>query len=369
MSNVYTLYGAPFSMYTGKARAYLRYKNIPYEEVLSTIKVYKRIIVPNTGVRFIPVVKTPDEQYIQDTAEIIDTIEKQHPQRPVYPVTAKQRIVTQLFELYGDEWLLLPAMHYRWNKDNEDYIYANFGSVVLPGWPAFIRKFVGRKVGNKFKGFVPLLGITEQTIPAIEQWYENELLPLLDAHFAQHDYLLGGAASVGDFGLMGALYAHLYMDPYPGQLMRAKAAHVEAWVERMNKTPDNLGQWLNDDAIPETLLPILRLLFRDHWPVVQNTLSAFTTWSKQNPTTTIPRIIGKHAFSIGEVEGSKGITSFTVWKYQRILEQFTALSVDEKEAVNCFLTSLGAAKPFYNPPFPLVKRENNQLVMTHFHRG
>ena len=56
----YTLYGTEFSLYTGKARAYLRYKGIPFREVLSTLSVYRRTIVPGTGVSMIPVVETPE---------------------------------------------------------------------------------------------------------------------------------------------------------------------------------------------------------------------------------------------------------------------------------------------------------------------
>ena len=70
MSNKYKLYGAPFSLYTGKARAYLINKRLPYEEVFSSLKVYKKIIIPHTGVRFIPVVKTPQDEYIQDLSLI-----------------------------------------------------------------------------------------------------------------------------------------------------------------------------------------------------------------------------------------------------------------------------------------------------------
>jgi len=43
----YTLYGADFSMYSGKVRAYLRYKLFDFDDVLSTVDVYKKIIVIN----------------------------------------------------------------------------------------------------------------------------------------------------------------------------------------------------------------------------------------------------------------------------------------------------------------------------------
>ena len=44
-----TLYGGPISLYTGKARAYLDWKQVPYTEVLSTAEVYKEIILPRVG--------------------------------------------------------------------------------------------------------------------------------------------------------------------------------------------------------------------------------------------------------------------------------------------------------------------------------
>ena len=48
-----------------------------------------------------------------------------------------------------------------------------------------------------------MLGIDENTITAVEQWYEGDFLPALDTHFGAHDYLLGGVASIGDLALMG----------------------------------------------------------------------------------------------------------------------------------------------------------------------
>ena len=74
-------YGTPLSLYTGKVRAYLIFKNLDYKEVFSSLKIYKKIIIPKTGVRFIPVVKTPQGEYIQDTAQIIDTLEPRHPEK------------------------------------------------------------------------------------------------------------------------------------------------------------------------------------------------------------------------------------------------------------------------------------------------
>ena len=80
-NETHKLYGAPLSLYTAKARSYLIFKQIPFEEIFSSMKVYKKIIVPKTGVRFIPVVKTPEGEFLQDTSHIIDTLEQRHPHR------------------------------------------------------------------------------------------------------------------------------------------------------------------------------------------------------------------------------------------------------------------------------------------------
>src|SRR5688500_18029789 len=104
------LIGAEVSYYTGKVRAYLRHKQIPFEEVAATREVYRDVIVPRTGVRFIPVLITADDVAVQDSTAIIDHLEARHLEPSIVPPGALARWIARLFELYGDEWLVLPAM-------------------------------------------------------------------------------------------------------------------------------------------------------------------------------------------------------------------------------------------------------------------
>ena len=62
--NNYTLYGSELSYYTGKVRAYLDWKGLNYTEQSGSLDVFKKIILPNVGRGIIPVLKTPDDQYI-----------------------------------------------------------------------------------------------------------------------------------------------------------------------------------------------------------------------------------------------------------------------------------------------------------------
>ena len=363
MSNKYKLYGAPFSLYTGKARAYLINKRLPYEEVFSSLKVYKKIIIPHTGVRFIPIVKTPQDEYIQDTSVIIDTIEKRHPSNPLVPSTPKQKLISHLIEIWADEWLLIPAMHYRWNKANFPFIYEEFGNIVFPRMPAIIRSFVGKKLGSKFKGFVPILGITPATIPTIEDWYENYVLRYLEQHFSTNKYLLGAKPSLGDVSLMGPLYAHLYRDPASGKIMKNIAPHVVKWVERMNTPNAQHGEWLSDDEIPETLYPLLQRMFTEFWPVLESTVEQLSLWQQQNPTVTeIPRSIGQHAFSIGDVKEQRAIMPFHQWKLQRVLDCYNNIDAECKVSVDEMLLKLEGKQAMQLKIPKRLDRVNNKLV-------
>ena len=86
------MYGAEFSLYSGKLRSYLRNKGIEFTEIQPWLMTYKRFIVPRTGVRYIPVLQTPEDDVWQDTTVIIDHMEERFPQPSVYPVTAKRKL-------------------------------------------------------------------------------------------------------------------------------------------------------------------------------------------------------------------------------------------------------------------------------------
>ena len=361
MTDKHILYGTEFSLYSGKARCYMRYKRIPFDEVLSSLSVYRETIIPKTGVRFIPVVKTPDGHYLQDTSHIIDSLEQSFPERSVMPDTPCQRLAALLLELYGDEWLLMPAMHYRWNFDNFPFIYDEFGRSLFPRWPGFVRRILGKRIGARFRGFLPMLGITDVNRNVLEDWYEKDFLPVLDRHFKDHDFLFGGRPSIGDFGLIGPLYAHLYRDPYPGNLMRRDAPHVAAWVERMIQPTDHYGEWLADDDIAETLTPIFRRMFAEHWPVLTATATKLGHWAKENEGPEVPRNIGKHRFSIGGVEETRAVLPGSIWKMQRPLDCYNSLSDNARQPVDEFLGRVGGL-PALQFPLPVrVTRINNKL--------
>ena len=98
-----TLYGAPLSLYTGRARSYLIKAGIPYRETRPITEHYIKHVAPAAGGRqSMPTLELPDGGVIRDGVAIIDHFENQG-SADFSPTTAQQRIVSRLFDVIGAE--------------------------------------------------------------------------------------------------------------------------------------------------------------------------------------------------------------------------------------------------------------------------
>lgn len=336
----YTLYAAPISLFSGKARSYLLWKGVAFKEVLSTPEVMKGILMPVIGWPVIPVMQTPEGELIQDTADIIAHIETHHEGPSVMPDGPVQRFVSELLHTYADQWLTLPAMHYRWNH-NEEWTYGEFGKTALPEATPEEQYALGKKRGQMFRGMVPMLGITPETIPGVEASY-LAFLSEFSAHLEKYPYLFGGRPSLADFAFYGPLYAHLYRDPKSGEIMKSHAPLVANWVERMRDGEESYGEIIGCDGIPETLLPMLARHFAEHLQVMEQTNNLLAAYAaKANPKDDLPRALGMAHF---EVEGHKGQTiarPFSLFRLQAAIDIYTELESDKRVAADKVLEKTG----------------------------
>ena len=192
--------------------------------------------------------------------------------------------------------------------------------------------------------------------------------------------MLGDKPCTGDFGLLGPLYAHLYRDPAPKQLMDKLAPNVAAWVKRMNNpsaaasndnNPASTPAFLENDEIPATLLPLLKDMFAQQWPVLKNTSEALADWreknaSNENTSCFIPRTIGQHTFKIGRgeaenVEEQRFIFSFHQYKLQRVLDVFNSIEQPNPELMS-LLAEVGGLEYMQLDVNERVAFEGNRLV-------
>jgi len=355
VTTAYRFYAAEISYFSAKVRPALRYKGVHYLELRPD---YRNVILPRTGMAFIPIVVTPDDETWQDTSDILDALERRVPAPPLYPTTPVQRLVTLLLELYADEFLILPAMHYRWDfPESVQKARADFAAFLGAAETA-------KRAADMMSGSLPLLGVTPASVPAIEA-HTRELLDVLSAHFAARPYLLGDRMSLADCALMGPLYAHLYLDAVPGRLLRETAMPVCQWIERMNHPdPEAGGAWLADDALAPTLAPLLRLVGRDAVPVVLDATRAFEAWAdgRRGDGDEPPRAVGSHPTRLRGVEAHRYTSSYTLWMVQRPLDAYRVLAADERAAVDRALAGTGCEALLAHAPRHRLGKRRFKLV-------
>ena len=347
----YLYHGADVSYFSGKVRPALPQKNLWYREVVPNLKE----IVGKTGVAFIPVLMTPDGEAWQDTSNILDRLEAAHPDPPLYPMTPVQRVVAYLIELYGDEIGLLPAMHYRWSFE-ESAKKARVDFALGSGNRSAANQFADRMAQGK-----NMLGVSPATAPAIEA-HLSELLGALCAHFEEHRFLLGDSMSLADCGLMGPFYGHLFRDAVPERLLLESAFRVCCWIERMNRPPLDQKGWLPNDALAETLKPVLRIM-ADGAPLLLDAIRQIDAWADANPNAAPPRAIGLYETPYRDVKLSLLCRPYTLWMVQRPLAAYAALAEPERAQVDAALDGTGWDALLACPPRHRMGKRRNDLVL------
>lgn len=347
----YIYHGADVSYFSGKVRPALPQKSLWYREVVPNMKE----IVRATGVAFIPVLFTPDGEAWQDTSTILDRLEAAHPDPPLFPATPVQRIVAYLVELYGDEVGVLPAMHYRWS----------FADSTRKARIDFALGSGNREAANRFADRMTqakdMLGVSDATAPAIEA-HLRELLDALCEHFEAHRFLLGDSMSLADCGLLGPFYGHLFRDAVPQRLLLETAFRVCCWIERMNRPPLDQRGWLPDDALAETLKPVLRVM-ADGVPLLLDAVAHIDAWADENPGAAPPRAIGLGQSSFRDTPVSLACRPYTLWMVQRPLDAYAALTGAERAQVDAALAGTGWEPLLACRPRHRMGKRHNELIL------
>ena len=382
----YILWGTPHSLYTGKARSCLIKKGLSFIERCPSHTDYKTRVRPAVGLVTFPVLETPDGSFIQDSTDIVtylDSLESPSSVTSMTPYTPMQRVVARLIDGFGLEGMLQAAMHYRWSYRDEQelFLQTEFGRGLYAGADREARRHAGKRVMDFFSSSLPALGITPATAPAIETAYE-EWLEALDVHFQSYPYVMGWRVSKADLGLIAPMYAHLGRDPYPTALMKKRAPNVARWVERMQlpNTPDGeyppyIADWLPDDAIPETLEPLLALIFKDWGPQLGADVACYQQWLEAHPELqagdlihvneqhTVHPTLGMVSHAWRGIQVHRASAVHGLWLFQAALEAMRALPSDAHPRFTALLQRTGGqAVMDLQLPRPLT-RLNNLLVL------
>jgi len=338
------LYGVPMSLFTGRARSYLIKAGIAYREKPHASQHFMETVLPKAGGRRgIPTIEFPDGTVIRDGVAIVDHFESERGY-PHSPTTPRQRIVSRLFDVIGAEGLLRPAMHYRWNFLEQDAFLKFHFSPITP-FNSLPEQTGDARVEFNRTQTTPAFGVVPETIELTETLY-LEFLQKLDAHFSDYPYLLGGKPCIGDFGLIAPMYGHLGRDPVPLSLLQTQAFSVLRWVERMNRPELDVGefevqdgQFLANDATPDTLIAVLKHLAIDFVPETRAAAIRINEWIDEQESleagTQCERAYGQAVFEVNGVTVRAIAQPFRFYLLKRVQDEFEALDAqNQKDAAD-----------------------------------
>lgn len=222
MPDPYIIHGAPFSLFTRKLEAALRFYDLPFRLENAGIgddgRAGKR-----ADTHQIPVLHTPENWMIADTTPILELLDGRVPSRRLFP-TGPLGVLVHIVEEVLDEWVARVMVHFRWHyAENTRHI---------------VGQFLGREVTLEEASEFPLAKWGPRACRATgteqefhQQAAEDEyfaLLGVLETQLGETAYALGNRPTGVDTILLGGLRAHTNADPLPD--LRAYP-HCIAWAQ------------------------------------------------------------------------------------------------------------------------------------------
>ena len=332
----YSVYRLGVSYFSGKLEAYLQYKEIPFRRIEATNRVMRNELIPNAGIAKVPIVRTPDGHWLQDSTPIIDFLESRHARGAVIPADPEQAFFSRLLEDYADEWLWRPALHYRWSfRPDARLLGRRIAEDIVDDLPvpkALAARAIARR---QYAVYVRGDGVSADTRAHVEGIY-TATLARLEALFAKHPFLLGGRPSLADFGFFGSMFRHFSLDPTPARIMRDSAPRTYAWVARLwaARCSEARGEWLPAGSLPREWDPILEDLASGYLPYLHANALAWRCRRRRFDW---------------EVQGTRyrktPVVQYRVWCRERLQQHYESLPDEAKGRARERLEAAGAWEP------------------------
>ena len=280
------LWGGATSGYSAKLRAYLIKKDIDYVELHPSHPHFKEVILPKIGHFTLPVWETPEGNIVADSTEAMEYLETLYPERPMLPENKTLAAVAQIIHSYGSDGLIKAMMYYRWDSThaNRCYVMDEFSRLVFrkeERSPQATYEF-----SKQFRGYLHHLGVrSDHMVDIAIETSSDKLYGILNEHFLEYPYLLGGLPSMADFGLIMGLHPHQGRDPFTSGDLKSRAPALFRWMETMHRKaiidPEvyHVPQaFFTPEQIPKTLKDLLELIFADYGTEIQATANSYHDW-------------------------------------------------------------------------------------------
>ena len=348
MRHAYKLHSWHLSYFSGKLRAYMRFKGLDFED--QPVNAFNLLVrIPRkTGVQVMPVVQTREGDWLQDTTDIITRLEALHPTPSISPPAGLASVLSMLLEAWADEWWIPIAMHYRWTFAENYALFENEGGkALLPHAPTIVRNKAIAVAARLLRSYLPAVGVVPEQYGVMEDW-TNATLDELETHFENSSYLFGARPTVADFALVGPMYGHLNRDPMPKRTLLDTRPHLQSWVNRVHGGVPASSASATESQLPETLTPILRAVLQEFLPMVWagvDEVKRHVTKHNSRVGDSLPRSLATVRFPMGNAEFSRQAMPYTLWMMQRVQDHHRALGANEQRRVDDWFEGMNASSP------------------------
>ena len=362
MTGQVVLYGGKLSLYSARVRSYLRHQRIAFTERAPGSERALKVIYPTIGRRIVPVVELADGTILQDGTVIIDHFENSGEGRfSAYPEDPALSVVASLFDLFGNEGLMRPAMHYRWNlPEQTPFIRHVFREALALGKDRAEQDKDFEKLSGFLRKWTAMIGANAENAAAIEAAY-LDFLNRLNAHFSVMPYVLGGRPTIADYALFGPMFAHLGRDRIPLALMQERAPFVFDWTERMNAfedIEDRISQAWGKGMVdledpPETFLSLLHYVAEEYAAEYTAHHAFCNKWLAEQPNEPIEsyRPIGVTHFDLRGVAMPVPVKAYRHFLSQRMTDSFDQAPEGAQQIVRGLFERTGLS-PFLDLRLP-----------------
>lgn len=255
------LLGGPGSPYSLKLRALLRYRHIPHVWIVPQSYLRQAAELAEAGKRMIPVLQTPEGDYLADSTPLIRHLDRLIPGRHVMPPDPAAAFLSGLVEDFADEWMVYAMFDSRWSTPTESdwcarrQMSAWLGPMPPEEFDGIVARFLGRQESAR-----AIICGPESNRPIYRASIER-LTDAIEHLLDQSQFLFGSRPSSGDFGLFGAL-SQIAADPAASGILKPRGPRAFQWIQSLDDASGVDGGW--SETWPDALRDLLRLTAETH---------------------------------------------------------------------------------------------------------